>query len=63
MDISYKDPENTGKDIDIIIIANFSATTSINTIADVPQTGTWYNYLTDENVNIRCKNQVLTLKK
>ena len=62
MDISYKDPENTGKDIDIIIIANFSATTSINTIANVPQTGTWYNYLTGENVNIRRKNQVLTLK-
>ena len=62
MDISYKDPENAGEDIYIVVLANYSATTNTNTTADVPHTGTWYNYLTGEQVNIRRKNQVLKLK-
>jgi hypothetical protein len=62
MDISYKDPENEQKNIDIIILANFNATTSVTTSANVAKTGTWYSYLTGENVNIRRKNQILTLE-
>ena len=62
MDISYKDPQDAGNDIDIIVLANYSATTSLNTNADVPNTGTWYSYLTGEEINIRRKNQILTLK-
>lgn len=62
MDFSYTDPENAENNIDIIILANFSASTSVNTNADVPQTGTWYSYLTGEDINIRRTNQILTLK-
>ena len=62
MDITYKDPENEQKNIDIIILANFNATTSVTTSANVAKTGTWYSYLTGENVNIRRKNQILTLE-
>ena len=62
MDISYKDPENEGKNIDIIIMANFNSSASVSTNANVSQTGTWYNYLTGENVNIRRKNQIMTLE-
>ena len=62
MDISYEDPENSNKNIDIIVMANFSATTNITTTANVSKTGTWYNYLTGEQINIRRKDHVLTLK-
>lgn len=62
MDISYKDPENAENNIDIIILANFSTSTSISTTANAPQTGIWYSYLTGEQVNIRRTNQILNLK-
>jgi 1,4-alpha-glucan branching enzyme len=62
MDISYKDAASASENIDIIIIANFSATTNVSTNANVTNTGTWYNYLTGEELNIRRKNQILTLK-
>ena len=61
MDISYEDPENANKNIDIVILANFSANTNISTLADV-ETGVWYNYLTNEHINIRRTDHVLTLK-
>lgn len=61
MDISYEDPENANKNIDIVILANFSANTNISTLADVA-TGVWYNYLTNEHINIRRTDHVLTLK-
>jgi 1,4-alpha-glucan branching enzyme len=62
MDISYKDATDESENIDIIVLANFSATTSINTNANVPNAGTWYSYLTGEELNIRRKSQILTLK-
>ena len=62
MDISYKDPENAENNIDIIVLANFSTSTSISTTANAPQTGIWYSYLTGEQVNIRRTNQILNLK-
>jgi hypothetical protein len=49
-------------EVDIIVLANFSATTNVTTSADVPQVGTWFNYLTGEQINIRRKDHVLTLK-
>lgn len=49
-------------EVDIIVLANFSATTNVTTSADVPQVGTWHNYLTGEQINIRRKDHVLTLK-
>lgn len=62
MDISYEDPADPNKNIDIIVMANFSASTNITTTANVSKTGIWYNYLTGEQVNIRRKDHVLTLK-
>lgn len=61
MDISYEDPENANKNIDIVILANFSANTNISTLANL-STGVWYNYLTSEHINIRRTDHILTLK-
>jgi hypothetical protein len=62
MDISYKDETDSNKDIDIIVMANFSATTNISTTANVPHTGTWINYLTGEKINFKRTDKVITLK-
>ena len=62
MDISYEDPKNSNKNVDIIVLANFSANTNITTNADVKKTGTWYNYLTGEQINIRRTDHIITLK-
>ena len=62
MDISYKDPENSNNNIDIIILGNFHANTNISTLASVPNLGVWYNYLTKEPVYIRRADHILTLK-
>ncbi len=62
MDISYKDEKDANKNIDIIVLANFSATSNVTTTADVKTVGTWFNYLTGEQINIRRKDHVLTLK-
>jgi hypothetical protein len=62
MDGSYEDPQDPDKNIDIIIMANFSASNNVTTIADVPSTGVWINYLTGEKINIRRKDHILTLK-
>lgn len=62
MDVSYKDPQSPEKNINIIVMANFSASANVTTTADVPKTGTWFNYLTGEQINIRRKDHVLTLK-
>jgi hypothetical protein len=62
MDISYKDDTDANKDVDIIILANFSAIANVTTSASVSKVGTWYNYLTGEQINIRRKDHVLTLK-
>ncbi len=62
MDISYKDETDANKNIDIIVLANFSATSNISTAADVPTVGTWINYLTGEEINFRRKDKVITLK-
>ena len=62
MDISYKDSTDSKKDIDIIVLANFSATANISTNIDVPFTGTWINYLTGEKINIKRTDKVITLK-
>ena len=43
-------------------MANFSASTNVTTTADVPKVGTWFNYLTGEQINIRRKDHILTLK-
>ena len=62
MDISYKDDTDANKDVDIIVLANFSAIANVTTSASVSKVGTWYNYLTGEQINIRRKDHVLTLK-
>ena len=62
MDISYKDDTDANKDVDIIVLANFSAIANVTTSASVSKVGTWYNYLTGEQFNIRRKDHVLTLK-
>jgi 1,4-alpha-glucan branching enzyme len=62
MDISYKDSTDSKKDIDIIVLANFSATANISTNIDVPFIGTWINYLTGEKINIKRTDKVITLK-
>lgn len=62
MDVSYEDPKDPDKNIDIIIMANFSASNNVTTTADVPSTGVWINYLTGEKINIRRKDHILTLK-
>ena len=62
MDISYKDPENEENNIDIIVMANFSATSNISTPANVPNVGTWINYLTGEQINFKRTDKVITLK-
>ena len=49
-------------EVDIIVLANFSASTNVTTTADVPKVGTWFNYLTGEQINIRRKDHILTLK-
>lgn len=62
IDVNYTNADNTGDNIDIIILANFSAISTVATAIDVPHTGTWYNYMTGAQMNIYRKNQSIRLQ-
>lgn len=59
--VSYTDEENPANSIEIIIVGNFSATSSINPTLSFPNTGTWYDYLTGDEFNIRRSQRAIPL--
>lgn len=59
--VSYTDEENPANSIEIIIVGNFSATSSINPTLSFPNTGTWYDYLTGDKFNIRRSQRAIPL--
>jgi 1,4-alpha-glucan branching enzyme len=65
IDVKYVKPQDdplAEDDINIIILANFSATNTVSTSGNFPNTGVWYNYMTGEQITVSRTSKTLRLK-
>lgn len=62
IDVNYTNPDNSEENINIIILANFSAVSTVATSINVPHTGVWFNYMTGEQITISRKNKSMRLQ-
>ncbi|MGI4823976.1 MAG: alpha-amylase family glycosyl hydrolase [Janthinobacterium lividum] len=59
--IAFKTISLTGADLSVVTVGNFDVTTQTANVS-FPQTGTWYNYLTSEQLNVTSTSQSMTLQ-
>lgn len=62
IDVKYVDSDDPDNSVDIICLANFDPANSVVTNGGFSRTGSWYNYLTGEVVNIKRVDKTLTLE-
>jgi glycosidase len=59
--IAFKTISLTGADLSVVTVGNFDVTTQTANVS-FPQTGTWYNYLTSEQLSVTSTSQSMTLQ-
>jgi glycosidase len=59
--IAFKTISLTGADLSVVTVGNFDVTTQTANVS-FPQTGTWYNYLTSEQLAVTSTSQSMTLQ-
>jgi len=52
----------THADLNLVVLGNFNATATITAIPAFPKTGTWYNLLTGEALNVSNTSMTLSMK-
>jgi glycosidase len=59
--VAVKTISLTGADLSVVTVGNFDVTAQTATVS-FPQAGTWYNYLTGEQLSVASTSQAMTLQ-